>query len=88
MNTMRRGWTLVEGSKFWPLALGPPPQMPGWTWRVSPPACVCCGSEFSRSADDDQWDGRLDDYCDRCASARCDAFPAECPVVSGEGVGS
>jgi hypothetical protein len=41
----------------------------------SPPnaACVCCGKDSTRRQQPDPWEGRLDGYCDECATARCDA---------------
>lgn len=40
--------------------------------------CACCGGRIARPFGDDDWEGRLDDYCYDCASARCDAYPGEC----------
>lgn len=46
--------------------------------------CACCGSTFLLPRihwrGEDPWEGRMDDYCDRCALTRCDAYPGECPV--------
>lgn len=40
-------------------------------------ACYCCGHP-APDRDPDQWEGRLDGYCEDCATARCDAFPGDC----------
>lgn len=40
--------------------------------------CACCGERFPKRRHPDLWDGRLDDYCYDCASARCDAYPGDC----------
>lgn len=39
--------------------------------------CACCGAAIARPYGD-LWDGRLDDYCAECATARCDAYPGDC----------
>lgn len=38
-----------------------------------------CGMPAGREELPDPWEGRLDGYCDNCATARCDAYPGECP---------
>jgi len=45
------------------------------------PYCVCCGRWFEDRGDGDRWEGRLRDYCEDCAWARCDAFPGGCGKV-------
>lgn len=40
--------------------------------------CFCCNSPVE-PRNPDPWEGRLDDYCEACALARCDAYPDECP---------
>jgi hypothetical protein len=42
------------------------------------PECVCCGGSAAREGED-VWEGRLDGFCDACASARCDTTDSECP---------
>lgn len=38
-----------------------------------------CGREVE-PRDPDPWEGRMDGYCEACATARCDCYPDECPV--------
>lgn len=40
--------------------------------------CCCCGLEIVDRRGNDPWEGRLDDYCEGCALARCDAYPGAC----------
>jgi hypothetical protein len=44
---------------------------------VRPDPCWCCGGSVL-VRDPDPWGGRLDGYCEKCALARCDAFPGDC----------
>ncbi len=44
--------------------------------------CWCCQKPHKQRGDNDPWEGRLDGYCDDCATARCDAYPGECPNKS------
>ena len=39
-----------------------------------------CGRTAARTQQPDPWEGRLDGYCDDCATNRCDCYPNECPV--------
>jgi hypothetical protein len=39
--------------------------------------CVCCGNDVARR-EPDPWEGRMDDYCERCCLTRCDAEPRAC----------
>lgn len=39
--------------------------------------CSCCGEPIE-SYEEDPWEGRLDDYCEKCSWNRCDAFPGTC----------
>lgn len=42
--------------------------------------CSCCGVSKDER-DPDPWEGRMDDYCETCCLARCDAYPGDCPVT-------
>ena len=37
--------------------------------------CWCCGEVAPLRGKDDPWEGRLDGYCEVCATARCDTYP-------------
>ena len=50
------------------LASLPAPSQP------EPRACACCMAPADNHPTPDPWDGRLDDYCNACALARCDAY--------------
>jgi hypothetical protein len=53
------------------------------TTGSEPRRCACCGEVVTRP-NGDPWTGRLDAYCEECATTRCDAFPGECrrsPIV-------
>ena len=44
--------------------------------------CLCCASRIGHLEEQyvaGQWEGRLTGYCLDCATARCDAYPGECP---------
>ena len=53
---------------------------PETTAAIRPAAIRChCGREVE-PREPDPWEGRMDAYCDDCATARCDCYPDECPV--------
>lgn len=43
-------------------------------------ACWCCGEPAPIRGEGDPWEGRLDGYCESCASTRCDTTDSTCAV--------
>ena len=46
----------------------------------TPNACWCCGESAPIRGEGDPWEGRLDGYCDSCATTRCDTTDSTCAV--------
>lgn len=42
--------------------------------------CWCCQTWHVTRGDGDPWEGRMEGYCDECATNRCDCYPDECPI--------
>lgn len=49
------------------------------TLGVKVTQCFCCGKKHPWRLQSDPWNGRLNGYCEDCATNRCDCYPDECP---------
>lgn len=48
--------------------------------------CYCC-DKAAPKRNPDPWEGRLDGYCEVCATTRCDAYPGSCREPAPEPTG-